>query len=253
MEYALITGASSGIGLEISRQFAKDRINLILVSRNDKKLRSIAEDFEITHKIKALFFTEDLCNPNAAQKIFDQIQKHRLSVKYLVNNAGFYVKGKFTETSWEDAVNLIQIECINHTKLTKLLLPDMIHHGDGGIINVASTGSFVPGPFNAIYCAAKSFVLSFSEAIAEELKGTGVHVTTLCPGGTNTQFQDLSERRNSFFTPIMEPEEVAKIGYKAFKKKMNLIVPGILNKLQVFLIRFLPRRYVTKIAATMVT
>ncbi|MCD4735720.1 MAG: SDR family oxidoreductase, partial [Bacteroidales bacterium] len=188
MNYALITGVSSGIGYELALLFAKNGHNLILVSRQGNKLIQLADDLKKNYLIKILIISLDLSRTDAAEEIFGQVQEKSIHVNYLVNNAGFYVKGAFYETSWEIEQSLIQLQCLNHTQLTKLFLPAMIKQGKGGILNICSTGSFVPGPYNAVYCAAKSFVLSFSEAIAAEVSGTGVKVTALCPGGTNTNF-----------------------------------------------------------------
>ena len=252
MNFTLITGASSGIGYELSLLFAQNRHNLILISRQKEKLQQIADDLKQKLKIEILIIPADLSQLNSAEDIFKVVQEKGVSVDYLVNNAGFYVKGAFSETSWEEEEDLIQMQCLVHTKLTKLFLPGMIKLGKGGILNVGSTGSFVPGPYNAVYCAAKSFVLSFSEALAEELKGSGVSVTALCPGGTKTAFQDFSKRKESLLFPILEPSKVAKTGYKALIKGKRVAVPGLSNKLQVLLIRFIPRKLITKLTEKMI-
>jgi len=252
MNYTLITGASSGIGFELAQLFAKNRHNLILVSRREDKLKQLAIDLKKTYKIKILTLSLDLSHTNATEEIFRQVKEKTISVNYLVNNAGFYVKGAFSETSWEEEEKLIQLQCLNHTHFTKQFLPDMIKKGKGGILNVASTGSFVPGPYNAIYCAIKSFVLSFSEALAEEVSGSGITITALCPGGTYTNFQDFSKRKKSFVFPIMEASKVAEIGYKALMKGKRIAIPGMANKIQVFFMRFIPRNLVSKLTGLMV-
>ena len=252
MNYALITGASSGIGYELALLFAKNGHNLILVARQENKLLQLADDLKRNYLIEILITSLDLSRTDAAEEIFGQVQEKSIHVNYLVNNAGFYVKGIFSETSWEKEQKLIQLQCLNHTQLTKLFLPAMIKQGKGGILNICSTGSFVPGPYNAVYCAAKSFVLSFSEAIAEEVSGSGITITALCPGGTNTDFQDFSKRRESGFFPIMKASKVAKIGYRAMVKGDRVAIPGISNKIQVFLIRFIPRNLVSKLTGLMV-
>ena len=252
MNYALITGASSGIGYELALLFAKNGHNLILVARQENKLIQLADDLKKNYLIKILIISLDLSRTDAAEEIFGQVQEKSIHVNYLVNNAGFYVKGAFSETSWEKEQKLIQLQCLNHTQLTKLFLPAMLKQGKGGILNICSTGSFVPGPYNAVYCAAKSFVLSFSEAIAEEVSGSGVTITALCPGGTNTDFQDFSKKRKSIFFPIMKASRVAKTGYKALMKGKRVVIPGMCNKIQVFLIRFIPRNLVSKLTGLMV-
>jgi len=252
MEYTLITGASDGIGYEFARGFSQNAHNLILVARQEDKLKQIAEKLREDHQIKILIIPLDLSQHDAADKAFQIIQRKSILVNYLINNAGFYVRGPFSGTSWEREQEIIQLQCLNHTKLVKLFLPEMLRQGKGGILNVCSTGSFTPGPYNAIYCAAKSFVLSFSEALAQEVTGSGVTVTALCPGGTKTSFQDLSKRKSSVFNPLMDASIVAKTGYRALMKGKRVAVPGFANKMQVFVTRFLPRRILTKLAATAV-
>ena len=251
--YALITGASGGIGLELALLFARDGHNLILVARQKNKLQQIADNFEKDYKIKVLVIPEDLSTADAAGIIFRKVKEKSITVNYLVNNAGFYVKGAFSDTSWENEQRLIQLQCLTHTQLTKLFLPEMLRQRKGGILNIGSTGSFVPGPFNAVYCAAKSFVLSFSEALTEEVSGSGITVTALCPGGTKTAFQDFKHRKTSFFFPAMEASKVAKIGYKALMKGKRVVIPGITNKIQVMLIRFIPGRLTARLTGSLIT
>jgi len=179
MNYALITGASSGIGYELAQQFAKHGHNLILVARQENKLIQLADDLKRNYLIEILIIYLDLGHTDAAEEIFRQVQKKSIPVYYLVNNAGFYVKGAFSETRWEEEEKLVLLQCLNLTQLIKLFLPAMLKHGKGGILNIGSTGSFVPGPYNAVYCAAKSLILSFSEALAEELSDSGVTISTL--------------------------------------------------------------------------
>lgn len=246
--YSLITGASSGIGYELAKRFAKNGHDVILVARQENKLVQLARELEKKYPIHARVMAIDLSRPDAANEISKWIKDKSLTVDYLVNNAGFYVKGPFAETSWEEEMKLIQLQCLNHTRLTKLLLPDMLKRNRGGILNVGSTGSFVPGPFNAVYCAVKSYVLSFSEAIAEEVSGTGITVTAMCPGGTRTAFQDLENRGRSIFFQVMDPSRVAAIGYKALMKGKRVVVPGMANKMQVFILRFIPRKIAARLS-----
>jgi len=252
MNYTLITGASGGIGYELSLLFAKNGYNLILVSRNKNRLSQIADNLKKDFKIEILIIPIDLSNPNAAEEVFSLVKEKSLKVNYLVNNAGFYVKGAFSDNLWNNEQNLIQLQCLTHTQLTKLFLPEMLKNRQGGILNVGSTGSFIPGPYNAIYCAAKSFVLSFSEALAEELSGTGVRVTTLCPGGTKTAFQEFSDNKKTFLFPVMKASKVAQIGYKALMKGKRVTIPGFMNKVQVLLIHFIPQKLTTKLTGRIV-
>lgn len=251
MGFALITGATSGIGFELALQFACNGYNLILVGRQEDKLKSVSRQLESKYRIKAYAIAADLSEPEAANQIFHKVQKKSLNVEYLVNNAGFYVKGAFHETSWENEQKLIQLQCITHLHFTKLFLPEMIRNRKGGILNVGSTGSFVPGPYNAVYCAAKSFVLSFSEALAEEVAGSGVTVTALCPGGTKTSFYDYTQRKKSFFSPLLKASSVAKEGYKGLMKGKRVVVPGFIYKVELFLLRFVPGNFITKLTKSM--
>jgi len=211
MAYVLITGASSGIGYELALLFAKAGYNLILVSRQKNNLLQVADEFKEKYRIETLVLPLDLSHPESATEIWRQVHKKSIQVSYLINNAGFYVKGTFSNTSWEDEQSLIQLQCLSYTRLIKLFLPEMIKQGKGGILNIGSTGSFVPGPYNAVYCAAKSFVLSLSEALAEEISDSEVTISALCPGGTDTAFQDMSKVRRSIFFPTMEASQVAFI------------------------------------------
>ncbi len=246
MNNILITGASSGIGYEMSKIFAGKGNNIILVARNEKKLHQIAEELKNKYPIEIKIIQQDLGQPDAAEIIFNQVKEWLLSVDILINNAGFYIHGPFSETTWQKEQELIQLQCISHTKLVKLFLPDMLKKNNGRILNVCSTGSFMPGPYNAIYCAAKSFFLSFSEALSEELAYTGIRITALCPGGTNTPFQNIKAKKHRFLNPVMEPSVVAAKGYNGLMQGKRIVVPGIFNKIQVFSVRFLPRWMITK-------
>lgn len=252
MNYTLITGASSGIGYELAKIFAKNGHNLILISRNESKLVEIKHHLEQGFNIKIRVITKDLSKDNSALEIIDFINQESISINYLINNAGYYIKGSFIKTELDQEANLIQLQCLTHTQLIKFLLPAMLKNKKGGILNVASTGSFVPGPYNAIYCAAKSFVLSFSEALNEELSNTHINVTALCPGGTNTAFHISDTKRNTFLSPLMEPSKVAHIGYNALMKGKSIAIPGFINRIQVFAVRFLPRNIVVKLTGKMV-
>ena len=250
MNYALITGASSGIGYELALLFAKNGHNLILVARQENKLLQLADDLKTNYKIEIQIISLDLSRTDAAREIIEQVQEKSIHVNYLVNNAGFYVKGPFSETSWEAEQKLIELQCLQYTQLIKLFLPAMLQHKKGGVLNIGSTGSFVPGPFNAVYCASKSFVLNLSEALAQEVSGTGVTISALCPGRTNTTFQNLSKRNRSIFFQTMEPSKVAQVGYNSFMKGKRVIIPGWPYKIQVFLMRFIPRCMVTRLTSS---
>ncbi|MDP6040403.1 MAG: SDR family oxidoreductase, partial [Candidatus Latescibacteria bacterium] len=192
MAMALITGASSGIGLELARVFAADGIDVILSARSENKLNMLAKEVQDAHGVKAEVIVADLSVQGEAQKLYDQVKENGCEVDYLVNNAGFGVYGVFAETDWTAEANMLNVNIVALTHLTKLFLPDLIAKRKGRILNVASTASFQPGPMMSVYFASKAFVLSFSDAIANELRGTGVTVTALCPGATETGFKSTA-------------------------------------------------------------
>src|SRR5512145_187300 len=177
---ALITGASTGIGYELSNLFAHDGYDLVLVARNKPKLEQMAREFQQTYGSSVTVLAKDLSTPTAADEIFAELQS--VAIDVLINNAGAGVHGLFSETDLAQEMQIIHLNLVSLTRLTKLFLTGMLVRGQGRILNVGSTGSFVPGPLNAVYCATKAYVLSFSDALAEELSGTGISVTALCPG-----------------------------------------------------------------------
>jgi len=247
---ALITGASSGIGFELSKIFARNRFNLVLVSQNEENLRNAALEIQKQNSdIQITTIPKDFSLPSTADEIFEFVEQKSIKVDILVNNAGIQVYGPFHETNLEDDLRLMSINMFALTKMTKLFLKKMVERGYGKILNLGSTGSFQPCPLNSIYCATKAYVLHFSEGIAEELQGTGVTITVLCPGATRTNFakraniEDIRLFRNS----VMEAREVAEIGYKALMKDKIIVIPGFFNKMLAMSVRFTPRKVVTKI------
>lgn len=245
----LITGASSGIGLEISKIFARNNYNLVLVSQNEENLKKTIniirkENTEIT--IYAI--AKDLSKTSAPHEILEYTLKNSIQIDILVNNAGIQVYGNFHDTKIEDILNLMNINMFAMTKLTRLFVDGMIKRGHGKILNLASTGAFQPCPLNAVYCASKAFVLHMSEAIGEELKGTGVTITTLCPGATRTNFAKRANIENIklFRGKLLEPSKVAEIGYKALMKGKSVVITGIVNELIAQSVRFIPRSMVIK-------
>jgi len=246
---ALVTGASSGIGYELSRLFARDGYNLVLVARNKQKLNQLADDLRENFRVSTKVIPKDLSITASPKEIFDELQKESTRIDVLVNNAGFNVYGYFSETDLKKELQMIQVHIVSLTCLTKMFLPGMLKQGCGRILNVGSTGSFVPGPLDAVYCATKAYILSFSEAIAEELQGTGVTVTALCPGVTWTRFQkraQMPEDLRLFKFGAMDAKTVAETGYRGLMKGKRIVVPGIYNKLQMFLVKFMPGRMATK-------
>lgn len=250
----LITGASSGIGLELSKLFARKGYNLVMVSQREENLEKakmlICKE---NSKVKVLTIAKDLGEVSAPKEIFEYTKNNSIHIDILVNNAGIQVYGNFHNTDIEDTLNLMYVNMFALTELTKLYVDEMVKRGEGKILNLASTGAFQPCPLNAVYCASKAFVLNFSEAIGEELKGTGVSVTTLCPGATRTNFAKRAhiEDIKLFSGRVMEPSKVALIGYNALMKKKSVVVTGIYNKLAAESVRFTPRNIVVKIGGYM--
>lgn len=250
----LITGASSGIGLELSKIFARNNYNLVLVSQNEENLKKAINIIRKENtKITIYAIAKDLSETSAPQEILEYTLKNSIQIDILVNNAGIQVYGNFHDTKIEDILNLMNINMFAMTKLTRLFVDGMIKRGHGKILNLASTGAFQPCPLNAVYCASKAFVLHMSEAIGEELKGTGVTITTLCPGATRTNFAKRANIENIklFRGNISEPSKVAEIGYKALMKGKSVIITGIFNKLIAQLVRFIPRSMVIRIGMNM--
>lgn len=237
---ALITGASSGIGLELARLFARDRFALVLVARNQGSLNSLAQELRAAHNITVTVIPANLDKPGAADEIAGQLRQSGIAVDILINNAGTQVYAPFAEADEQELTDLIQVNITAFTQLTRLLLPDMIQRKRGRILNLGSTGSFVPGPLNAVYCASKAYVLSFSEAIAAELDGSGVTVTTLCPGATKTDFVTRHGMQDvRLFQNAMAADEVARIGYRALMSGKRTVVAGKANQLQILSFKLL--------------
>lgn len=247
MPTALITGASSGIGLELARIFAREGYRVVLVARNEKRLLEIAQELR---PAEAQVIAGDLSLPGAAEEIHGKIPK----VDVLANNAGFGVFGKFVEKGLAEELNMMQLNMTALVILTRLYLPSMIAAGSGKIMNVASTAAFQPGPLMAIYFATKAFVLSFSEAIANELEGSGVTVTALCPGPTASDFQERAKMQNSGLVKgkkMMDARTVAEVGYRGLMAGRTVVIPGLGNKLLTQSLRLSPRSVVTKMVRRM--
>jgi uncharacterized protein len=247
---ALITGASHGIGLELARQFASNSHDLVLVARDGATLRQIGEQLEQAHGITATVIASDLSIPNAARGIVESLQAASIEVHTLVNNAGFGLSGPFLDNDPQTQLNLLQVNVVAMTQLTRLLLPPMVTRRSGRILNVASVAAFAPGPQAAIYCATKAYVLSFSEAIAEELRHSGVTVTALCPGPTQTGFSAAAGAGSTRLYSKQQPmpsAKVARVGYQELSKGRRVVVVGLRSKLLVQSTRISPRRMVTRV------
>lgn len=247
---ALVTGASSGIGAALLPLFARDGADLVLVARGEAALARAAEALRNRHGIGTTVIAADLARRDAPQQIADELQRRNIAVDVLVNNAGFATYGRFDEIPAERDLELLQVNVVALTALTRLLLPAMVARGQGRILNVASTAAFQPGPLMAVYYASKAYVLSLSEALANELQGTGVTVTALCPGPTTTGFQKRAAMEDSRLVAgrrLMSPNAVASAGYRALQRGDAVVVPGLQNRLLAEAVRLLPRRLVTRI------
>ncbi|MBY6038010.1 SDR family oxidoreductase [Fictibacillus nanhaiensis] len=245
----LITGASSGIGLEFASIFAKDGYHIILTARNETRLQDIARDLKTKHNTEVTVIAKDLSLNEGAEELTAELLAKGIEIDVLINNAGFAAYGPFDETSWKEEKDMIQVNIMALTALTKQLLPGMIKRNSGKILNVASTAAFQPGPLMAVYYATKAYVLSFSEAINYEVRDTNVSVTALCPGATATNFEKRASLESSklFQSGAMDAHEVALSGYKALMEEKALIIPGSKNKVLANLVRFLPRKTVLNI------
>lgn len=247
---ALITGASSGIGLELAKLFARDKIDLVLVARSKESLERIAKDFADAHGIQAHVIISDLSQPSAPFELIEEVQRRGMRVDFLINNAGFGIYDKFLNTELSRELEMIQLHVATTTALTKLFAEQMAKSGGGRIMNVASTAAFQPGPWMSVYYATKAYMLSYSEAANEALRDSGVTVTCLCPGPTPTNFQVRAKNRKQGLLRHVKTsaEYVARVGYTAMNAGKPLCVPGVLNRLGVFAVRFLPRRLVTRLS-----
>jgi short-subunit dehydrogenase len=252
---ALITGSSFGIGLELARIFAREGYNLVLVARSADKLRQLASELEKAHGTRSLILATDLTEPGAAAYVLDQTTRAEIDVAVLVNNAGFGQYGLFADNDLEECLRQIQLNVTTLTHLTRLYLPAMIEQARtkqeiGRILNVASTAAFQPGPLMAVYFATKAYVLHFSEALANELNGSGVTVTCLCPGATATEFHKRANatRMNLLKFGAMDAHTVAEDGYCALMAGKPVVISGFKNWLLAQSVRFSPRRLVTAIA-----
>lgn len=244
---ALVTGASTGIGYEFSRLLARDGYRLFLIARNAEKLKQVAGELQQAGSPSVIVLAEDLASPEAPARIFEALDGATPDV--LINNAGFGFLGAFDRSDLKMDLEMIQVNVAALVELTHRFLPGMLQRGSGRILNVASTAAFQPGPLMAIYFATKSFVLHFSEAVAYEVKGTGVTVTALCPGATNTEFQGrakMTETKLFKSGSVMTAAAVARIGYAAMKKGKILSIAGFSNRLLLQGLRLAPRSVVRK-------
>ncbi|MFW5703581.1 MAG: SDR family NAD(P)-dependent oxidoreductase [Patescibacteria group bacterium] len=246
----LITGASSGIGRELARIAAQNKENLVLVARSTDKLEQLKTELEKEYGITVTCVTRDLAQASAAEELYNETEQAGLQIDTLINSAGFGEFGMFTETNWEKELAMITVNITTLTYLCKCYLPKMIAQKSGRILNIASTAAFQPGPTMAVYYATKAYVLHFSEAINNEVQGTGVTVTALCPGATQSGFQQASHLEESKLVKgrkLPTAGEVAAYGYQAMMQGKSVAVHGLQNKILATAVRFLPRDTVTAI------
>jgi uncharacterized protein len=249
-DIALITGSSSGIGRELAKIHAKTGGNLVLVAPDKVNLDELKKDLEEQYRIQVCIIVKDLTIPGAVDEIYEELQGRKISIDYLINNAGIGDFGHFAECDWSKQEKIIDLNIKALVHLTRLFLPAMIEKGSGKILNVASTSAFQPGPTMSVYFASKAFVLSFSEAVANEVKDKGVTVTALCPGSTETGFHAvvmgdsklLKERKKS------SPADVAEFGYRPMMKGKTVAVHGLKNRIMAASVRFFPRSIVVNAA-----
>ncbi len=242
---ALVTGASMGIGVDLAECFARDGYNLILSARSEALLKDVADRLARQHNVKTTAIAADLGVPGGGETLANKIATLGLSVDVLVNNAGYGTAGAFAGSDRANQLGMIDLNDRALVELTHIYWPGMLAKKRGGVLNVASTAAFQPGPLMAIYYASKAFVLSFSEALWKEAQGTGVHVSCLCPGPTTSKFRDRAgtgaTRLSRVGTP-MSSASVARMGYRAFQRNRVVIVTGLRNAVLASLVPFLPRR-----------
>lgn len=240
MSRAIVTGASGGLGLEFAKLLAADNHDLVLVARSADKLNAIAVDLRSRHGISVETLPLDLSKVAAAAQVFATVPECDI----LINNAGFASNGRFDALPEERIRDEVMLDVLTLTELTRSYLPGMRARRSGRVMNVASTAGFLPGPFMAVYYACKAYVISFSEAVAEELRGSGVSVTCLCPGATATGFADRARAKETllFQLPVADAASVARAGYRGMLQGKDLVIPGLYNRLVALAPRLAPRR-----------
>lgn len=247
---ALITGASSGIGLELARAHAIRKGDLILVARSTTRLEAIKKDLEFLHGVEVLIIPKDLSIPDAAQEVYEFVSEKSIQVDILINNAGIGDFGLYHETNWEKEEIMINLNILALSHFTKLFGTDMVHRRSGKIMNVSSTAAFQPGPLMAVYYATKHYVQAYSEALYEEWKEFGVSVTALCPGATQSGFSEAADMENSKLfkgKKLPTSKEVAEYGYKAMMKGDIVSIHGVMNTLMAKSVKFTPKKLALKV------
>ncbi|MBP3893354.1 MAG: SDR family oxidoreductase [Atopobiaceae bacterium] len=250
---ALVTGASGGLGAEIARVLAQEGFDLLLVARSENKLQALKEELEVAHGIAAQVYPCNLAREDAALDLYDYVLGRGLRIDALVNNAGFGDSGAFHEADWQRQRDMVQVNVIALMQLTRLFVPHMVKRGCGMVLNLSSVAAFSGGPYMSVYYATKAFVLSLSEALSEELRGTGVTVTALCPGPTATGFESAASMgaSSTMFRHAASASEVARDGYRAMRAGKAVCLQGAFTKVMAFGSRLVPRSVACKIALRM--
>ncbi len=250
---AIVTGASGGLGAEIARVLAQEGFNLLLVARSERKLQALKEELEAAHGIEAMAFPCDLACEDAALDVYDYVLGRGLRIDALVNNAGFGDSGAFHEADWQRQRDMVQVNVIALMQLTRLLVPHMVERRCGMVLNLSTVAAFSAGPYMSVYYATKAYVLSFSEVLSEELRGTGVTVTALCPGPTATGFESAASMGSgsTMFRHASSAAEVARDGFKAMRAGKAVCLQGAFTKAMAFGSRFVPRFIARKMAMRM--
>lgn len=251
---ALVTGASSGIGRELADVIAADGHDVILTARREERLRDVATELETDHGVDTEVFPQDLAEPTAASDLYEAVQDAGIDVDVLINNAGVPVYGDFHETDLEAEQNVMQVNMVTLTELTKLFLPGLVDHNEGIILNMASLASLYPLPRKAVYTGTKAYVLSFSRALAHELADEGVTVTAVCPGVVETEYADRGnvDASNTMEGVTNDPRSVAEAGWEGAKDGDRIVFPSTFASYGSQLIRLLPRKQATKIGESTV-
>ncbi len=246
---ALITGASSGIGRDLAHQFAADGYDLVVVARRAVALDELIREVTRVHGVKARAISADLAQPAGARRIYDELLRDGTAIDVVVNNAGFGMRGTVAELPLQRQLDMVQVNITALTELTRLFLPTMLERNRGGILNVGSTAGFQPGPMMAVYYATKAYVVSFTEALTEEVAASALRVSCLAPGPTATGFAEEANMTKTrlFRLGTMSAADVARIGYEGWKRGKVLVVPGVTNRLGIALVRVSPRFVVRKL------
>ena len=247
-KWALVTGASSGIGVDLARLFAQAECNVVITARREERLRLLKEELELAYGVQVETVANDLSQPDGASRLFAAVEDKQLPVSILVNNAGIGLNGQFADLALEDQLGMIQLNLNSLTELTHRFLADMKARNEGWILQVASTYAFQPG---AGYAASKAYVLSFSLALHHELRGTNIKHSALCPGPTRTEFFEVAGNTSNRFMNalLLDSRGVAELGFRAVMAGKPFVVPGFLNRLFIFSQRLVPRTFVVKVAA----